>query len=234
MTQTDWSFSDIGPEFDAHVARHLPGYFDVQRLVGLIAQATIPVGGVVADLGCSTGTTIATVDEATRGRGTVFFGYDNDASMIDEASGRLPHGPSVLINTELPDGMIHERAELTTCLWLLQFLPFGAQHAVLAAARDRAAPSGRLIVAAKTRHVDVRWQNIAVNALEDYKSAVGVSAQERADKTRALRGVLHEQTAGDYAELIHRAGWTAPTILWRWHVWTVFGAHASEAVDAVL
>jgi hypothetical protein len=39
---------------------------------------------------------------------------------------------------------------------------------------------------------------------------------------------MHAQAPLTYARLIKDAGWSYPMVLWRWHVWTVFGAYATE------
>jgi tRNA (cmo5U34)-methyltransferase len=222
---TAWSFTDFGPEFDTHVAAHLPGYADVQRLVGMVAEFAVPVGGTVADLGCSTGRTAATLYRLER-QITMHL-YDADATMLDEARTRGLGAAVHYHQATLPDGMTHHDADLTVCLWLLQFLNPDQWRTVLHAARVRSRSTGALIVAAKTRHPDPRWEEIAVAALDEYKNEAGVSLTERAHKTKALRGVLYQASVDHLCTDITAAGWHNPTVLWRWHVWSVLGAWAS-------
>ncbi len=220
-----WTFTDFGPHFDTHVAAHLPGYADVQRLVAIVAEFAVPVGGTVADLGCSTGKTAEVID--TLGRDIFFHLYDADASMLDAAHERLTAAHELHL-TPLPEGMCHTGADLTTCLWLLQFLPPDQWRTLLHAARMRSRPTGCLLVAAKTRHPDPRWDEIAVAALDEYKQEAGVSPAERADKAKALRGTLYQASVPAICADLTAAGWHSPTVLWRWHVWSVIGAWATE------
>lgn len=235
MTQTDWSFDNFGLQFDDHVARHLPGYFDVQRLVAIIAEHAVPNGGVVADLGCSTGQTARTIADALPKRWMSFHLYDADPSMLAVAGqemhreGKRPNALCHYRRVVLPDGELdHEQAALTTMLWTLQFINPAHWLTILREARYCSAENGMLVVAAKTTHPDPRFEGIAIAALDDYKRESGVSAQERADKTRSLRGTMHSMPATAYARLIKDAGWSYPMVLWRWHFWTVFGAYATE------
>lgn len=227
---TDWSFANFGAEFDEHAAAHLPGYADVQTFVTLVAQHVAPAFSTIADYGCATGATAAHL--ATLGRSYTYVLYDDDASMLEAAEKRLTEAFVLpdqmdLNNVALPTGVDHTNASLSIMLWLLQFMPREQWRPLLTAARRSSLPTGALIVGAKTMHVDPRWQEIAVAALDDYKADAGVTPMQRAEKTKALRGTLHQATVGQLSADLTASGWHHPTVLWRWHVWTVLGAFAS-------
>jgi tRNA (cmo5U34)-methyltransferase len=222
---THWSFTDFGPEFDTHVAAHLPGYADVQHLVRLVAEFAVPVGGVVADLGCSTGKTAEVINGLNRD--ITFHLYDTDLSMLGAADQRLVDAKTELHQVTLPSPLSHTDADLTVCLWLLQFLPPSLWRSVLHAARIRSSATGCLLVAAKTRHPDPRWEEVAVAALDGYKADAGVSLEDRTAKSESLRGVLYQASPDWLVRDITAAGWHNPTLLWRWHVWSLFGAWAT-------
>lgn len=222
---SDWTFTDFGPEFDTHVAAHLPGYADVQRLVGLVAEFAVPPGGVVADLGCSTGKTAEMLRNYLYDRAVDYHLYDQDASMLAQAIERCPFAKTHLLS--LPGELDHSDADLTVCLWLLQFVPPGQWRRILHDARVRSKPTGCMLVAAKTRHADPRWEEVAVAALDEYKSDAGVNQPDRAAKTKALRGMLYQASPTWIARDLTAAGWHNPTLLWRWHVWSLIGAWAS-------
>jgi tRNA (cmo5U34)-methyltransferase len=222
---SDWTFTDFGPEFDTHVAAHLPGYADVQRLVTLVAEFAVPPGGTVADLGCSTGKTAATIRDHLHDRAIDYHLYDEDPSMLAEAMIRVPTAKTHLLS--LPGQLDHPDADLTVCLWLLQFVPPGQWRRILHDARTRSKPTGCMLVAAKTRHADPRWEEVAVAALDEYKTDAGVSQPDRAAKTKALRGMLYQASPTWIARDLTAAGWHNPTLLWRWHVWSLIGAWAS-------
>jgi tRNA (cmo5U34)-methyltransferase len=221
----DWTFHDFGFAFDTHVAAHLPGYADVQTLIRLIASMQVPRGGVVADLGCSTGTTAANI--AGLDRDISFWLYDTDKSMLDLADERVP-AEHTLCQQDVRDQLRHSHADLTVALWVMQFIPPTDWITVLANAHRASARTGCLLVAARTMHPDPRWESVGLAALDDYKANQGVTADERVAKTRSLRGVQGAWPVGAYREAIADAGWHEPTVLWRWHIWTVIGAWASR------
>lgn len=234
MTVTDWTFANFGPEFDDHVARHLPGYFDVQNLVGIVAEHCVPHGGVIADLGCSTGQTARTIADRLPRRWLSIYMYDADPSMLAVAEEEMhpervrPNATCHYYRVSLPCDLHHDQASLTTALWILQFIDPQHWVPILREARLSAAPNGVLLVAAKTLMPDPRFQSVAESALDDYKDGQGVSPAERAAKTKSLRGTLHTMGTEVYARAIREAGWAKPVVLWRWHVWTVLAAYANE------
>lgn len=232
MDAAAWTFDAMGAEFDTHVAAHLPGYADVQRLVALIGAFTLHDGATVADIGASTGMTAALLRDALPNRALTFHLYDADQSMLDQAAARL--GPDVnLHHLTLPGHRPqHTAADLTLALWLLQFLHPGQRRPLLADLREAAAADGCLIVATKTRHADSRWEEVAAAALDDYKADHGVGPSERVAKTAALRGTMHTVAIPDLTDDMLAAGWHSPALLWRWHFWAVIGAWANPPRDA--
>jgi tRNA (cmo5U34)-methyltransferase len=229
LTDSGWSFNGFADEFQEHAAKHLPGYADVQRLVGLIASHVVPEDGLIADLGAATGETARALQARLAHRNPSFVLYDRDPSMC--AALRAIGGARVvegdLTRHRRGCGLDHVGADLTLALWTLQFLHPSDVPQILQALKWNASRSGALLIAAKTRHQESRWESIATGALDDYKAEMGVEPEERAAKTASLRGVLHAWSTDAIMADLRSAGWKQPTILWRWHVWTVIGAWAT-------
>lgn len=220
-----WTFEGFGEGFDSHVAAHLPGYLDAQNVVALSAQFYLPEGGVLADFGASTGRSVEIITERVNRPFSAYL-YDSDRSMLDVAAERCP-GAATFQRT-FPDDqpLMHPPADVTLSMWFLQFVPPQSHRAVLEQMRSGAAPGSALLIATKTRHPDSRWEEIAVAALDDYKDTQGVSAEDRAAKTRSLRGRMYPVEWSALFHNIRDAGWKSPELLWRWHVWSVVGAFA--------
>lgn len=241
-TATDggWTFDGFGEGFDAHVVAHLPHYENVQHLVTLCAGYMLPTGGTIVDLGASTGTTIRHIADTYPTRALTAHLYDNDQSMLDAADTRLTGHPALTrtlfhhADVTDPAAWTHHDANLTIALWLLQFLNPDQRRTLLARARSHSSPHGAILIAAKTRHGDTRWQEIADAALAEHKTRHGVTPDEQAAKTRSLRGVLIPDTPYEVATELRAVGWSNPTVLFRWHVWTVIGAWASPVNDTPL
>lgn len=227
-----WTFDGFGPGFDAHVVAHLPAYERTQEVVGAVSSFTLPDRGVVADLGASTGRTTQQLLDRHPARRITAHLYDADATMLEVARQRLAGQDTVTARyhcgdlTDL-DTWHHQGADLTLALWLLQFLHPVERVPLLARARARASASGAILVGAKTRHTDPRWQEIADAALVDHKASAGVKPEEIIAKAASLRGVLIPDTVSGISRQLTEAGWHAPAVVHVWHVWALIGAWAS-------
>jgi tRNA (cmo5U34)-methyltransferase len=228
-----WEFTpEVADVFDEHVRASVPFYEAIQNIVVETSDWLIPAGGLLADLGASTGTTVAAILARHPDREIRAALYDEQASMIEKARKRLydlrvPPARVSFHERRVETGPLdHEDADLTTILFTLQFLPIPDRQAVLAAAFEAAAPTGALLVAEKLRPVDSRWAEIATEASLDWKAAHGISAEAIRAKARALRGVLIPFPLSTLTGLIVDAGWHTPEVLFRWHQWVVVGAFA--------
>lgn len=229
-----WEFTpEVADVFDEHVRASVPFYEAIQNIVIEASDWLIPAGGLLADLGASTGTTAAAVLSRHPDRVLRAVLYDEQEAMIEKARKRLYDlrvAPArVAFHTRRVETgpLDHEYADLTTVLFTLQFLPLPGRYAVLAAARKAAAETGALLVAEKLRPVDSRWAEIATEASLDWKAEHGISAEAIRAKARALRGVLVPFPLSTLTRMIVDSGWHAPEVLFRWHQWVVVGAFAS-------
>lgn len=227
---TGWDFQSVEDRFQEHVAAHLPGYADVQQLCALISQFAVGPGETVADIGASSGQTAETIHAAIGDRNPRYVLYDENSVMLRQAADRAIPDLTTVCRTLSPEqrlcGLTHTNASLTLALWSLQFMPPMMRIPLLSAARAASSDSGAIVIGAKTVHADARTQEIAVAALDDYKAAQGVSAEERANKTNSLRGILRVDSGDEVRQQLYAAGWESATLIWRWHVWSVFLAWA--------
>jgi tRNA (cmo5U34)-methyltransferase len=234
----DWSFAEFGPQFDRHARAHLPHYDLATDLAAFVASYALPPGGVVADLGCSTGRSIERIAESMPERRFSAFAYDVDQSMLDETTARLLDHRNVDLHPcrlDLVAGDLeHVAANVTLALWTLQFLPGETWRPVLAAARQRASRDGVLLVAAKTRLPDARWQEIGDGAVAEWKARHDVTPDEALAKARSLRGTMLLATLGRLLDDVTAAGWSNPAVLFRWHAWLLVGAWAEPVRETPL
>jgi tRNA (cmo5U34)-methyltransferase len=229
---SDWSFDGFGPRFDEHVHGHLPHYDLMTDVAAQAISYALPPDGSIADLGCSTGNTIAHLAASMPGRRFTAYAYDVDASMIEQTERRLADVETVDLRARqldlVSDDLVHQDVDVTVILWTLQFLPSATRAHVLRAARARSSRDGLLVVAAKVRLDDARWQEIGDGALAEWKAAHGVTADEILAKSRSLRGTMKLDPTGHLVTDIHQSGWTRPTTLFRWHAWLLLAAWAES------
>ena len=230
-----WQFTPaVADVFGEHVRASVPHYDLMQAMIAEAADWLVPAGGHVADLGSATGITCCAIAHRHPEREIVFDLYDESPAMLKRAELALRElGNQRVLTHEcrIEKGPLsHVAANLTVCLFTLQFLADPADRIrALSLAREHAAPGGALIVAEKIRPRDVRWAEIACDASHDWKAARGISDSAIRAKARALRGVLIPATAEQLARQIADAGWTVPEPLFRWHQWSLLGAFAAGA-----
>jgi tRNA (cmo5U34)-methyltransferase len=227
-----WEFTPAVAEvFDEHVRDSVPHYDIIQAIIAEISDWLLPAGALVADLGASTGTTVDTLIRRHPERGYRAALYDEAPAMLARAVDRLTEqvaaGRVQAYPQRVQEPFRHDRADLTTVLFLLQFLPYPDRVPVLTAARVASAPTGALLIAEKVRPVDARWAEIANAVSHDWKSEHGITADAIRAKERALRGVLQPVSLTALTRMVIDAGWYAPEVLFRWHQWVLIGAFAA-------
>lgn len=225
-----WEFTDEVVEvFDEHVRASVPFYDAVQNLVAEASDWLVPAGGLVADLGASTGMTVGAILDRHPERNIRAALYDEQPTMLGKAVERLREpvaaGRVEVHTRRIETGPLeHKDADLTVCLFTLQFLPWRDRAAALRLAREASAPTGALIVAEKIRLADSRWAEIGNDASHDWKADRGITADAIRAKARALRGVLVPYPLDALTTVVHEAGWACPEVLFRWHQWVLLGA----------
>lgn len=225
-----WEFTDeVVYVFPEHVRASVPHYEAMQQMVAEVADWALPPGGVFADIGASTGETLKALLTRHPSRPFTAHLYDEQHTMLDRAKAELNPvaGGRIFYYTQrAQESYQHKDADLTTIMFLLQFLPLADRARVLALAREHASDTGMLIVAEKIRLTDSRWAEIANDRSHDWKADHGVTDAAIRAKARALRGVLIPHSEAALRTAITDAGWSAPEILFAWHNWLVMGAYA--------
>ncbi|MFB7496073.1 methyltransferase [Streptomyces sp. NPDC056161] len=232
FTTGGWQFTpDVAAVFPEHVRASVPFYDAIQDLVAEASDWLLPDGGLVVDLGASTGTTIHRIATRHPARALRARLYDTEPAMLTRAAELLASLSN--LTTEYDDSDIrqpvnpHEGADLTLALFTLQFLSVPDRVTALHHARQGASATGALIVAEKVRPPDSRWAEIAYDASHDWKAQHGITDSAIRAKARALRGVLQPHPEPTLVQVVQDAGWCCPEVLFRWHSWLVLGAFAT-------
>jgi trans-aconitate methyltransferase len=226
-----WSFTaDVAAVFDEHVANNVPHYELIQKVVTYLSDWLAPDYSTIVDAGASTGTTARAISLRHPQRNLNFYLYDSERPMLDLAKDKnVNHPPNhrfVYCRENLLDGnLVHEKADLNLCLFVLQFLPLNKRSFVLKKLHDQTTSNtGFLVVAEKVWQPNAFLQEIANEATWDYKSDCGIPADTIRSKARALRGVLQPLEAKNLESLFIETGWIMPTPIYRWHSWGIWVA----------
>ncbi len=112
----DFRFTvEVAGVFDDMVARSVPFYAEIQRMIGEMAADIVTPSRCVYDLGCSTGTTMLALDPAVP-RDAMFVGIDNSEEMLVKCREKLHRfgfkRPIEIQYLDLNQGMKIENASL--------------------------------------------------------------------------------------------------------------------------
>lgn len=212
-----WSFDNVSSSFDEHVRKSVPLYEEGHDLTCRLSDFFVRPGGVVYDVGTSTGTLARKLADWHRGkRGVRVIGVDPVASMIEHAEQR--HGTRDDLRFLCADALTCEfqEANLITCYYTIQFIHPQIRQRVMDRLYANLAWGGGLILFEKVRAPDARFQDYMTQIYADFKLANGYDEREIVGKTRSLKGILEPFSTNGNIEMLHRAGFSDVITIQKW------------------
>lgn len=226
-----WKFSkEVVDVFDDHVFKNVPNYDLIQKIIVDLTDWLLPDQSIVADLGASTGTTTRKICLKHPYRKIDFFLYDTEQEMLNAAkeknSNHLSfHRINYLISDLTKHKASHKDADLSLCLFTLQFIPIHQRGLVLKNLADSARKkTGVILIAEKLEQASGFWQEVANEATWDYKKEKGIDDESIRSKARSLRGVLIPVQEHSLISLIEENGWQETLCLYKFHNWAIYAA----------
>ena len=228
---TDFVFdARVSAVFDDMVSRSVPFYGELQRmLVDLAVQLLPDQGGVVCDLGCSTGTTIALLaahpgtPESTR-----FVGIDNAPDMLDQAriklAPELAEGRVELLEADIDPGLDLPRCNVVLMNWTLQFVRPINRESVVRRIAERLESPGALLLSEKVLVADSFLNRAYIDLYLEYKRRNGYTDEEIQRKREALENVLIPYRVEENEEMLRRCGFGTVDPFFRWFNFASFVA----------
>ena len=206
----EWTFENtaVASGFDSHVREQLPWYDLVTGAIAHIARHYIPKGGLVYDIGASTGNIGRAIAETLKERKANLIGIEESAEMC-----ALYDAPGELVQINALDYRF-QPYDLAICYLMLMFLPVERRKAFIDDLRACIKPGGALLIVDKCEassgyEATVFWRLTLAG-----KVAAGVDAASVIAKELSLSGVqrpLDPAMLGENASLWFRfgdfAGW---------------------------
>lgn len=212
--QGDFVFdARVARVFSDMIARSVPGWAELLRLVGLIGADLAQPGTRVYDLGCSLGACSSSILArlpATNAEPLIrLYAVDRAPAMIAELRRRLAdeieRGRLQPICADLLDVVIAD-ASLVVLNLTLQFVPCADRLTLLQRIRAGLRPGGALILAEKVALPDD--DGLVTRVHSAFKAAQGYSALEIARKRAALEQVLMPDSIQTHQARLQQAGFT--------------------------
>ncbi len=181
----EWTFRnhDVAESFDRHVREQLPWYDLLTGAVAHIARHYIPAGGLVYDIGASTGNIGRAIEPVLESRSAELIAIENSAQMAG-----LYEGPGMILIGDALECDYRE-FDLAICFLVMMFFPPSTRREFVRRLKDKLRPGGAIIVVDKCEAVSGYPATVLWRLALSNKIAAGVDADEIVAKELSLGGV---------------------------------------------
>lgn len=179
-----WTFADesVAEHFDDHVREQLPWYDMITEAVAVIARHYIPVGGLVYDVGASTGNVGRAIAETVEHRSAKLVAIE----PIKEMAARYTGGGTLRI-ADATDYEF-ESFDLCVCFLSLMFMPVAARSALVARLKRLIKPGGALVIIDKVEQQRGIFGAILSRLTLNAKMRAGANSENILRKELSLAG----------------------------------------------
>lgn len=216
-----WAFDEAVTDcFDDMLARSIPDYLEMRRLVTELGRRYLRANADVLDLGCSRGEALAPFVEARTAVGArCCIGVEVSEPMLQAARARFPdqQAPQLqLLALDLRHDFPVCVPSLVLSVLTLQFVPIEHRQQLVQRVFDALLPGGAFIVVEKVLGASSALDSLFVREYLALKAQHGYTEEEIARKRLALEGVLVPITANWNEAMFRHAGFQHVDCFWRW------------------
>jgi tRNA (cmo5U34)-methyltransferase len=212
--------------FDDMLERSVPFYREAQRMTVELARNFAQPGSSVADLGWSTGTTMALLCQALPDPQVRMVGFDLSEAMLDkcrENLGRL----GLMERCQLRQQDLHQEFDLSDASvvimnYTLQFIRPLYRDTLIRNIFQALRPGGCLLLSEKILSPDPVLNSLYIDLYYEFKRKNGYSELEIAQKREALENVLVPYRIQENLDLLQRNGFAAADLFFRWYNFASF------------
>jgi len=217
----DFKFGDkVVKVFDDMVSRSVPFYDEIQRMMGEMAVDFAAEGTNVYDLGCSTGTTLMTLDKVMS-PGVKFIGIDNSEEMVKQCQENFKNAgvtrPFEIVAGDLNKGVIIENASVVVMCLTLQFVRPLYRERVISEVYRQLNENGCFILVEKVHGEDSMLNRMFIDYYYEMKRRHHYSEMEISQKREALENVLIPYRLSENLELLRSCGFRYTEIFFKWY-----------------
>lgn len=202
-----WSFSgNMSERFDEHVAKSVPDYHSMHRLILKLSDFFVRQDSLVYDIGCSTGTLTKQLGQRFEGGrdSARVIGVDIEPEMVTFATRHNRHSAVHYLASDILEVELG-KSDLVILNLTAQFIP-PKNRSVLVQRIWSALNWGGVVLFEKIRGSDARFHDIFSALYRDFKEEQGFSLEEIAAKEKSLRGVMEPFSEKGNLQLLNAAG----------------------------
>ena len=218
-----WSFDgDVEKYFDEHIAKSVPFYKEVSKLISLYSDYFVKNNCNITDIGCSTGTLLRSVAKRYSDKKNIkFLGLDISKDMIKHAKSKNKNKNIKFISANINEYK-HQKSAIFYSIYTLQFIKPKVRQDLINTIYKNLEWGGGFFLFEKVRGSDARFQDMMNLTYNEYKLDVGFKPKEILDKTRSLVGVMEPFSSKGNIQLLKRAGFKDIETIFRYNCFEGF------------
>jgi tRNA (cmo5U34)-methyltransferase len=208
---SSWTFEtkEIAETFDSHVREQLPWYDMVTDAVCYIARNYLTEGGVVVDVGASTGNMIDKLMPLVEERWADVVAIEKSQSMCNILQKKYKKSDYVVIENN--DVINHElpNADVLIVFLTMMFIPIRKRKALMNALRASCKQGGVIVVVDKVADHDGYFSTVLKRLTMQFKLQQGAKPEDVLNKEMSLAGVqipIDPSILGEDAKQFFRMG----------------------------
>jgi len=181
----NWTFEDekVAAGFDRHVREQLPFYDMATGAIAHLGRHYIPQGGLVYDIGASTGNIARAIGPTLADRNATYVGIESSRQMVDRWN-----GPGHVVHADAL-GFDFKPYDFAVLFLVVMFMPVAERSAWLKNLIAKMRPGGALVLFDKVLP-EMGYPGTVMRRLTlAGKVAAGTSAEEIVAKELSLGGV---------------------------------------------
>jgi tRNA (cmo5U34)-methyltransferase len=186
----DWTFEHLGEGFDRHVREQLPWYDVATGLVAHVARAYVPEGGLVYDLGASTGNVGRALAPTLEARGARLVAIEREPEMK-----AAYEGPGEFIAADVLE-YEYEPFDVAVAFLLFMFVPPARRERLLFRLTTLLREGGAIVIVDKDELPGGYLGTVLRRLTLAGKVATGTPAEEIVAKELSLSGVQRPASRG--------------------------------------
>lgn len=200
--QGAWTFKtpQVASTFDAHVREQLPWYELATGIVAHVVRHYVPRGGLVVDVGASTGNIGRALASTLSARAAELLAIDDSPDM--RAHYDAPGTLVVIDATDFGWNAMPRQADAIVCFLALMFVPVAKRGRLLADMKAALSQGGALVVFDKTEPGPGYVGTISYRLALAAKHENGASADEVIAKELSLAGVQRPMSPAELAGFV--------------------------------
>ncbi|MBU2525521.1 MAG: carboxy-S-adenosyl-L-methionine synthase CmoA [Bacteroidetes bacterium] len=225
---TDFEFNAaVVNVFDDMVVRSVPFYLEMQRMVAELAADFAIKNTNIYDLGCSTGTTMMSLNQKVD-KNIQFVGVDEADEMLKSCQTNLervmPERQVKLVNADLNKGIELENPSVVILCLTLQFVRPLKRQKLIEDIYRQLPENGALIIVEKVLGEDSLFNRLFIKHYYEFKKRNDYTETEISKKREALENVLIPYRLKENEELLAECGFKHIDTFFKWYNFAGFVA----------